>query len=205
MLYGKVSEMLTIAHCSFCGKSRDQVAQLTPGPGHLFICNGCVNICRDVVEQGYPLSQWRAWQSEHAEPPAITVSIGTAHEAIRRAVFEYVEGIDEGDRARIERVVNPDLQTRSFLAAKDGSSSLITLTFPELLEVKKNAQQDENMPKDMIIYDLGDQIATVKLSAWWGTDYLHVAKDRDQWMIVNILRHMHAQDRNGLDDPHVQR
>ena len=205
MWYGKVSEMLTIAHCSFCGKSRDQVAQLTPGPGHLFICNGCVDVCRDVVEQGYPLSQWRAWQSEQAEPTAITETIGTAHEAIRRAVLDYVECIEEGDRTRIERVVHPDLRSRSFLVAKDGSLSLITLTFPELLEVQKNAQQDENMSEDMIIYDLGDQIATVQLTAWWGTDYLHAAKERDQWMIVNILRHMHAQDHNCLDDPHEQR
>ncbi len=88
------------------------------------------------------------------------------------------------------------------MVARAGSSSLITLTSPELLEVKKNAQQDGNMPKDIIIYDLGDQIATVKLPTWWGTDFLHVAKDRDQWVIVNVLRHMYAQDRNGLDGPH---
>jgi hypothetical protein len=133
-----------------------------------------------VVEQGYPLSQWRALQSEHAEPTAIAVTIGAAHEAIRRAVLDYVGGIEEGDRTRIERVVHPDLQARSYLVAKDGSSSFVTLTFPELLEVQTNAQQDENKPKGMMICDLGDQIATVKLSEWWGTDYLHVAKDRDQ-------------------------
>lgn len=205
MRYGYVEETLTIAHCFFCGKSRDQVTWLTPGPGHLFICNGCVDFCRDMVEQGQPLSQWRAWQSERAEPAASTGPIDTAYGAIRRVVLDYVEGIEECDPTRIKRAVHPDLQKRSFLVARAGSSSLVTLTSPELLEVKKNAQQDGNMPKDIIIYDLGDQIATVKLSTWWGTDYLHVAKDRDQWMIVNILRYMYAQDRNGLDGPHEQK
>jgi len=157
-----------------------------------------------MVEQGHPFSQWKAWQREQAEPTAITGSIHTAYEAIRRAVLDYVEGIAEGDPTRIERSVHPDLQTRGFLAAKEGSSRLITLTFPELLEMKKNAQQDGKMPKDMIIYDLGDQIATVKLTAWWGTDYLHVAKGPDQWMIVNILRYMHAQGNNWIDNPHEQ-
>lgn len=205
MWYGNVQETLTIAHCSFCGKSQDQVTPLTPGPGHLFICHECVDFCRDMVEQGHPLSQWREWQTELAEPTAITGSIHPAYEAIRRAVLDYVEGIEEGDPTRIERSVHPDLQTRGFLAVKEGSSSLITLTFPELLEMKKNSQKDGKMPKDMIIYDLGDQIATVKLTAWRGTDYLHVAKEQDQWMIVNILRHMHAQDNNWLDNPHEQR
>lgn len=92
MRYGYVEETLTIAHCFFCGKSRDQVTWLTPGPGHLFICNGCVDFCRDMVEQGQPLSQWRAWQSERAEPAASTGPIDTAYGAIRRVVLDYAKG-----------------------------------------------------------------------------------------------------------------
>ena len=55
---------------------------------------------------------------------------------------------------------------------------------------------------DMLIFDLGDRIATVKLTAWWGTDYLHLAKDHEHWMIVNLLRNVHPQDSNCLDTLH---
>jgi len=37
-------------HCSFCGKSQDQVAKLIAGPEGVFICNECVEICMDIVD-----------------------------------------------------------------------------------------------------------------------------------------------------------
>jgi hypothetical protein len=196
MWYGKEPETLTLAHCSFCGKRQDQVLRLIPGPGHLFICNECADFYREMVEQGHPLSQWREWKTEHIEPTAIIEPIHTDYEAIRRAVLDYVEGIEEADSTKIERSIHPDLQTRGSLAAKEGSSRLIPLTLAELLEMRNNSQKEGKTPKDLLIYDLGDQIATVKLTAWWGTDYLHLAKDQDQWMIVNILRHMHPPNSN---------
>jgi hypothetical protein len=35
-------------YCSFCGKSDKEVAKLVAGPT-VFICNECVDLCRDVV------------------------------------------------------------------------------------------------------------------------------------------------------------
>lgn len=37
-------------HCSFCGKSQHEVQQLIAGPGP-FICDGCVDILREIVEK----------------------------------------------------------------------------------------------------------------------------------------------------------
>jgi hypothetical protein len=37
--------------CSFCGKSQDQVQRLIAGPGSIYICDGCVDLCRDIIEQ----------------------------------------------------------------------------------------------------------------------------------------------------------
>jgi bacterioferritin-associated ferredoxin len=50
------------ARCSFCGKRRDEVAGLAvaPGgrgdprrkwPGHLHICNDCLRLCREIIEE----------------------------------------------------------------------------------------------------------------------------------------------------------
>jgi hypothetical protein len=54
----------------------------------------------------------------------------------------------------------------------------------------------------MLICDLGDRVAAVKLTAWWGTDYLHLAKDHERWMIVNLLRNVHAQASDRLENLH---
>lgn len=37
--------------CSFCGKSQDQVKKLIAGPEGAFICDECVEICMDIVEE----------------------------------------------------------------------------------------------------------------------------------------------------------
>ena len=206
MWYGEEPETLTLAHCSFCGKRQDRVTRLTPGPGNLCICNECVDFCREVVEQGRPLSQWREWRTERTEPTVIIEPIHTAYAAIRRTVLDYIEGIEEGDPTRIERSIHPDLKARGLLAAEEGVESLIPLTFTELLELRNASRQKGKMPQaartDMLICDLGDRIATVKLTAWWGTDYLHLAKVQEHWMIVNLLRNVHPQDSNCLDNLH---
>lgn len=206
MWYGKEPETLTLAHCSFCGKRQDQVTQLTPGPGQLCICNECVDSCREEVEQGHPLSQWREWQRERTAPTVIIEPIHTAYEAIRRTVLDYIEGIEEGDPTRIERSIHPDLKARGLLVAAEGAQSLIPLTFAELLELRNASGQKGKMPQaaqtDMLIFDMGDRIASVKLTSWWGTDYLHLAKDHEHWMIVNLLRNVHSQDSNWLDTLH---
>ncbi len=44
-----------------------------------------------------------------------------------------------------------------------------------------------NAPKDIAIYDVQDQTASAKLTAWWGTDYLLLAKENGRWMITHVL------------------
>ncbi len=41
-----------IKRCSFCGKLQDQVLRIIEGPGRLFICNECVNLCREMLREG---------------------------------------------------------------------------------------------------------------------------------------------------------
>ncbi|MEK6734509.1 MAG: ClpX C4-type zinc finger protein, partial [Pseudomonadota bacterium] len=36
-------------HCSFCGKSQHKVKKLIAGPT-LFICNECVELCADIID-----------------------------------------------------------------------------------------------------------------------------------------------------------
>lgn len=40
-------------HCSFCGTSQHRVKALIAGPGN-FICDGCVDLCRRILEGAGP-------------------------------------------------------------------------------------------------------------------------------------------------------
>ena len=37
-------------HCSFCGKSQDEVKKLIAGPS-VYICNECVDLCNEIIEE----------------------------------------------------------------------------------------------------------------------------------------------------------
>ncbi|MBR1441513.1 MAG: ATP-dependent Clp protease ATP-binding subunit ClpX [Lachnospiraceae bacterium] len=37
--------------CSFCGKTQDQVRKLIAGPGGIYICDECVDICADIIDE----------------------------------------------------------------------------------------------------------------------------------------------------------
>jgi hypothetical protein len=39
-----------LLHCSFCGKNQHEVQKLIAGPA-VFICNGCVDLCVDFVDE----------------------------------------------------------------------------------------------------------------------------------------------------------
>ncbi|WMC93601.1 ATP-dependent Clp protease ATP-binding subunit ClpX [Kineothrix sp. MB12-C1] len=39
--------------CSFCNKSQDQVKKLIAGPAGVYICDECVEICADIIEEEY--------------------------------------------------------------------------------------------------------------------------------------------------------
>ncbi len=123
----------------------------------------------------------------------------TAYEAVRQAILDYVEGIYEVDPTKIERSVHPTLNKGGFFEKEKGFYGFTSMTFAELIEQSKNYNKDNKMPKDapkeVIIYEILDQIATVKLIAWWGTDYIHLAKYNDKWMIINILWQTQQSDK----------
>lgn len=56
-------------HCSFCGKRDDEVEVLVAGPT-VFICDGCVEICQQVVTEDRAKrraitigeAEYRSWQ-----------------------------------------------------------------------------------------------------------------------------------------------
>jgi len=41
----------TTYRCSFCGKSQDQVQRLIAGPAGVYICDECIDLCREIIEE----------------------------------------------------------------------------------------------------------------------------------------------------------
>ena len=50
---GKTEDMNKL-HCSFCGKTQDQVKKLIAGP-NVYICDECVKLCSDIIYEEYDM------------------------------------------------------------------------------------------------------------------------------------------------------
>ena len=44
-----------------------------------------------------------------------------------------------------------------------------------------------NAPREVQLLYVQDQTAAVKVTAWWGTDYLLLARLDGRWMITHVL------------------
>ena len=82
--------------CSFCGKQEREVQRMIQGPGGVRICNECVNLCRDILQDGYDMQ---------AEKPADMKELPTPRE-IHDVLDQYIIGQDAAKIALSVSVYN---------------------------------------------------------------------------------------------------
>ncbi len=86
--------------CSFCGKTQDMVAKLIAGPGDVFICNECVEICADIIEE-----ELDEQEAEAVESSTDDINLLKPAE-IKKFLDEYVIGQDAAKRVLSVAVYN---------------------------------------------------------------------------------------------------
>ncbi len=80
--------------CSFCAKSQDQVKKLIAGPGAVYICDECVDLCREIIEEeGGPAKP----QAGQKVPPP---------KALYEQLSEYVIGQEQAKKILSVAVYN---------------------------------------------------------------------------------------------------
>jgi len=129
----------------------------------------------------------------------------TDQDAIKQAILDYVEGIYEVDPSRIEQSVHPNLVKGGFFKESERTGYCFTsMTFEQMIELSKTYNKDGKMPLDapreITIFSATDQIACAKLVAWWGIDYMHLAKYNNKWKIIHVLWQTHPQQGSRLAD-----
>ncbi|SPT61768.1 ATP-dependent Clp protease ATP-binding subunit ClpX [Aerococcus viridans] len=85
----------TTIHCSFCGKSQDEVDKIIAGPG-VYICNECVALCQEIIDE--EVDQERQESYTMVEPPKPT--------EIRSILDDYVIGQDQAKKTLSVAVYN---------------------------------------------------------------------------------------------------
>ncbi len=141
----------------------------------------------------------RSWVAvEFAAWWGAAIVIGVAEEeskvadrdAIVRVALDYFEGWFEGDAARMERTLHPDLAKRSPDDAP-APGELEKLTAREMIEATaKGIGKTRDVPNrglEVEVEHVHREIANVTVRSAVYVEYLHLVRTREGWKIVNAL------------------
>ncbi len=118
----------------------------------------------------------------------------TDTEDVRAASLNYIEGFYEGDTGKLSASLVPTMHKFGFWK-KQGAEIYENagfMTFEEALKFANDVKEKKNFPKadapkSVEVLEVSDKIAITKITAWWGVDYLLLAKNEGKWMIRQIL------------------
>jgi len=82
--------------CSFCGKNQDQVRRLIAGPGAVYICDECVELCREIIQEDNSTTVRPKTPLQRIPPPKV----------IYQQLSEYVVGQEQAKKVLSVAVYN---------------------------------------------------------------------------------------------------
>ena len=113
---------------------------------------------------------------------------------VRQAATDYLDGFYTGDSTLHIRSIRPEVYKFGFWRARDsvryaaGEQMKWSQFHDFTRRVKARGQAPSpNWRKDVQLLDVLDQTAAVKVTAYWGTDYLLLGKFDGRWMITHVL------------------
>jgi len=113
--------------------------------------------------------------------------------AIKQVALDYIESQHNVKPEQFERAAHPRMVKRTFWTNKKTGKEYLRETFTDamvLLAETYNQEGDkfpENPKKEVIILDIYDKTASVKLIADDWIDYMHIVKLNGKWQLVNVL------------------
>jgi putative lumazine-binding protein len=125
--------------------------------------------------------------------PATAAQQNVDREGVRRAALDYLEGFYEGDSAKLVRSVRPDARKIGYFTNRgaptyESEEMSYTAMIDYANRFRKNGRTTpSSAPREVIVGEVNDQTATAKVVAWWGIDYLQLARYNGKWMIVNVM------------------
>jgi Putative lumazine-binding len=114
-------------------------------------------------------------------------------DGVKSAALDYIEGFYEGDTAKLVRSIRPEVYKYGFdWVGAEKRYVGEQMKWAEILGYArqfkaKGRTTPATAPKKVDLLDVQDQTASAKVTAWWGTDYVLLAKYDGKWMITHVL------------------
>ena len=115
-------------------------------------------------------------------------------EKIEKACLNYLEGFYEGDTTKLISALKPSLYKFGYWKNKTTGNydPDVQMTYREALDYAKKVREKKSFakpdaPKKVEVLDVMNTIASAKVTAWWGVDYILLSKQDNKWIIEQVL------------------
>ena len=113
---------------------------------------------------------------------------------VTEAAYNYIDTFYKADTTLAYKSVHKDLRKVGWWydEKKKAYSDNSEMSFDKLISLAKrwNANGEsanESSPREVIVLEVSDKIAVVKVTAVWGIDYLNMVKTDEGWKSINIV------------------
>lgn len=115
-------------------------------------------------------------------------------DAVASAVNDYIDAFYYGDSIKLHRSISSAVQKYGYSRPKDSTRYTgMAMSWQQMngfvsrVKARNDSASANKQPRKVEVLDVQDQTAAAKCYAWWGTDYLLLAKQNGKWMITHVL------------------
>ncbi len=141
--YNTTKDNFDKVRCSFCGKQRSEVKKLIAGP-NVYICNECVELCREIVQEELQMEQptaaAKAAREDIPKPAEIVAALdqyvigqASAKRALAVAVYNHYK------RIRVEKTPDDEVELQKsnivMLGPTGCGKTMLAQTLAKILDV----------------------------------------------------------------------
>lgn len=127
--------------------------------------------------------------------------------AVKKAGMNYIEAFYEGDTAKLKQAVRPTFVKFGFWKDENTGkfSDPIPMSFERAVSYVEDVKAKKNFakpgsPKKLAIIDMTGKIASARVDAWWGMDYILLSKVDGKWLIDEVIWEGPTVDPNESED-----
>ena len=113
---------------------------------------------------------------------------------IETTLNNYIDGFYKGDTLKLKEALKPRLYKFGYWKNKETGQYEYSnqMTYAKAIAYAKNVlekdlQKGEDVVRKVEVFEIGNHIASAKVTGFWGIDYMLLSKEDGKWMIEQFI------------------